>query len=225
MTDLKSLWKNDDFKTATAIALIVAIVLGFFFGLSLALGTATPIRVVESGSMCIEPKGCDGWSHPFDQTLHVGDIIIIQAVNPQDLNVNYPNSDIVVYQNPSLRGNPRATPIVHRIVEKYEVNGTWYFQTKGDGNGVNWPAPADPSEYDSHTLWITGEGVPEDLVLGRVVLRIPYFGWFTLFMNGNSWALPLVVGLIVLLIVIEFIVPVVREKNKKKQQTTTKRDV
>ena len=31
---LKKLWKNDYFKTAVAIVLIVVIVLGFFFGLA-----------------------------------------------------------------------------------------------------------------------------------------------------------------------------------------------
>ena len=217
MVDYKKVLKNDYVKTAIAIVFIIAIVLGFFFGLGLALGTSVPVRVVESGSMCTDIYGCDGWSHPFEQTLHVGDIIIIQSVNPEDLNADYPNSDIIVYQNPNLRGNPEATPIVHRIVAKYQVNGTWYFQTKGDGNGVNWPTTPTTSEYDSHTLWSTGEGVPEDLVLGKVVMRIPYFGWITLFMRGNSWALPLVIGLIMLLIVIEFILPIVRTKNRKKQ--------
>jgi signal peptidase I len=217
VTDYRRVLKNDYVKTAIAIALIIAIVLGFFFGLGLALGTSVPVRVVESGSMCTEIYGCDGWSHPFEQTLHVGDIIIIQSVNPEELSTDYPNSDIIVYQNPNLRGNPEATPIVHRIVAKYQVNGTWYFQTKGDGNGVNWPTTPTTSEYDSHTLWSTGEGVPEDLVLGKVVMRIPYFGWITLFMRDNSWALPLVIGLIMLLIVIEFILPIVRTKNRKKQ--------
>jgi len=82
---------------------------------------------------------CDGWlslDHPFAQTLHKGDIIIIQAVNPADLNANYPNSDIIFYKNPN-----GVTPIVHRIVEKQEINGTLYFKTKGDGNGpLTWPA-------------------------------------------------------------------------------------
>ena len=217
MVDYKKVLKNDYVKTAIAIVFIIAIVLGFFFGLGLALGTSVPVRVVESGSMCTDIYGCDGWSHPFEQTLHVGDIIIIQSVNPEELSADYPNSDIIVYQNPNLRGNPEATPIVHRIVAKYQVNGTWYFQTKGDGNGVNWPTTPTTSEYDSHTLWSTGEGVPEDLVLGKVVMRIPYFGWITLFMRGNPWALPLVIGLIMLLIVIEFILPIVRTKNRKKQ--------
>jgi signal peptidase I len=217
VTDYKKVLKNDYVKTAIAIALIIAVVLGFFFGLGLALGTSVPVRVVESGSMCTDINGCNGWSHPFEHTLHVGDIIIIQDVNPEDLNADYPNSDIIIYQNPNLQGRQEATPIVHRIVAKYQVNGTWYFQTKGDGNGVNWPTTPTASEYDSHTLWSSGEGVPEDLVLGKVVMRIPYFGWITLFMRGNSWALPLVIGLIMLLIVVEFILPVVRSKNKKKQ--------
>ncbi len=215
MTDFKKLFNNEYVKTTLAVALIVAIVLGFFFGLGLALGTAVPIRVVESGSMCTDAYGCDGWSHPFDQTLHVGDIIIIQGVKPEDLNVNYPNSDIIVYQNPNLRGNPEATPIVHRIVVRYEVNGTYYFQTKGDGNGVHWPVTPSSSEYDSHVLWNTGEGVPQDLVLGKVVMRIPFFGYITLFMKGNSWALPLVIMLIMLLIVVEFVIPAARARKKK----------
>ncbi len=129
---------NEYFKSAIVIAIIVAVVLGLFFGLTLALGTPVPVRVVESGSMCVPFDGaCDGWSHPFDHTLHIGDIIIIQKINPADLNTNYPNSDIIVYQNPT---DPTATPIVHRIVATYEENGTLYFQTKGDGNGDKWPA-------------------------------------------------------------------------------------
>ena len=116
MTDYKKILNNDYVKTAIAIALVVCIALGFFFGLGLVLGTEVPIRVVQSGSMCTDIGGCDGWSHPFEQTLHVGDIIIIQGVNAEDLNANYPNSDIIVYQNPSLQNNLDAIPIVHRVV-------------------------------------------------------------------------------------------------------------
>jgi signal peptidase I len=166
--------------------------------------------------MCIPYDGaCDGWSHPFDHTLHVGDIIVIQQVNPADLNVNYPNSDIIVYENPT---NPTATPIVHRIVQRYEVNGTFYFQTKGDGNGGRWPEIPSPGEYDSNTLWHTGQGVPQNLVIGKVVMRIPYFGWVTLFLRNNPWGLPVVIGLILLLVVIEFIIPIFKEKNGKPEQ-------
>jgi signal peptidase I len=219
MVGSSKILKNEYAKTVIALGLVAAIVLTFFFGLGLILGTTVPLRVVESGSMCTALGGCDGWSHPFDQTLHVGDIIIIQAVDPAGLNANYPNSDIIVYENPSLTGNSQATPIVHRIVAKYQdENGLWYFQTKGDGNGDDWPAPPQESQYDSHTLWTSGEGVPQNLVLGKVVMRIPYFGWITLFMKTNSWALPLIIVLIMLLIVVEFVVPALRHKKKATEQ-------
>ncbi len=217
MTIATRIRKNEYVKSAIAIAIIIGIVLGFFFGLQLVLGTGVPVRVVESGSMCVPYDGaCDGWSHPFDHTLHIGDIIIIQKVNPADLNTNYPNSDIIVYQNPN---SPDNTPIVHRIVATYEINGTLYFQTKGDGNsGDKWPAPVSPQEYDSHTLWTTGQGVPQDMVIGKVVMRIPYFGWITLFLRNNAWGLPVIVGLILLLVVLEFIIPIIRGNKGKTEE-------
>jgi signal peptidase I len=206
--------RNDYVKSAVIIVGVILIVVGFFFGLRFALNTDVPVRVVESGSMCVVYNGlCDGWSHPFDHTLHVGDIIIIQGVDPKDINTNYPNSDIIVYQNPT---DPSATPIVHRVVESYEVNGTLYFQTKGDGNPtVKWPNTPSAGEYDSKTLWFTGQGVPENLVAGKVVMRIPWFGHITLFLRNNPWGLPLVIALILVLLVIEFLLPVIKKTKEQ----------
>lgn len=213
MLALKKLWKNDYFKTAIAIALIVAIIFGFFFGLQLALDTPVPVRVVESGSMCVPyGSGCDGWTslmHPFEQTLHKGDILIIQGVKAEDLKTDYPNSDIIIYKNP--RG---VTPIVHRIVSSQNISGTLYFKTKGDGNGpILWPDV--PNYYDNIP---DANGVPEDLIEGKVIMRIPWFGWITLFMRNNQWGLPIVITLIILLIIIEFVIPILREKKKPEQQ-------
>ena len=212
--DLKKLLKNDYFKTVIAIVLIVFIIVGFFFGMTIVLGSAVPIRVVESGSMCVPfDGGCDGWSHTFDHTLHVGDIIVIQQVNPADLKANYPDSDVIVYRNPN-----GVTPIVHRIVAKQEINGTLYFKTKGDGNGpVTWPDV--PNYYDNIP---DARGVPQNLIEGKVILRVPWFGWITLFMRGNPWALPLIITFIILLVVIEFVLPVVKEKKRKTAQQPDK---
>ncbi len=219
LTSIRNLWKNDYFKSIIVIGIIVAVVFGFFFGLQFLLNTPVPIRVVESGSMCVPYDGaCDGLlsiNHPFAQTLHKGDIIIIQGVDPKDLNANYPNSDIIVYQNPT---DPLLTPIVHRVVAVDNINGTLYFQTKGDGNGDKWPKAPLSREYDSNTLWNTGQGVPQNLVAGRVVLRIPWFGWITLLMRENAWGLPVIVGLILLLVIVEFIIPIVRGKKEKPEQ-------
>jgi len=218
LSKIVKILQNEYIKSGIVIALIVITVLGIFFSLRFALNTDVPVRVVESGSMCV-PYGylCDGWSHVFDQTLHVGDIIIIQGIKPEELNANYPNSDVIVYINPT---DLSATPIVHRIVERSEVNGILYFQTKGDGNpSEKWPDPVSPSDYDSQTLWPSGpdEGVPENLVLGKVVMRIPWFGHITLFLQRNPYGLPVIIALIILLSVIEFIIPIV--KKTKEQET------
>lgn len=209
--------RKEYLKSAIAIAIIVIAVLGFFFGLRFALNTDVPVRVVESGSMCVPYDGaCDGWTHPFAQTLHIGDIIVIQGVDPTTISDNYPNSDIIVYENPT---NPTATPIVHRVVAIKEINGTLYFQTKGDGNGTPWPTTVSQSEYDSHTLWSTGQGVPANLVIGKVVMRIPWFGHITLFLRNNPWGLPLVVALIIILLLVEFIIPIIRKKSQPPTET------
>ncbi len=223
MNARKHVWNKDYFKTVVAIALIVAIVLSFLFGLQFALHTPDPALTVESGSMSIPYDAYDNFwdsvAHPFDRTLSIGDIIIVQGVNPADLNANYPNSDIIVYRNPS---DP-DTLIVHRIVSKQEINGTWYFQTKGDGNGQQWPATPSPDQYDSQTIWHSAQysntGIPQSYVVGKVIMRIPWIGWVTLFMRDNSWGLPVIIALITLLIIIEFIVPILREKKPENQNS------
>jgi hypothetical protein len=212
-------------KTLIAIGLVIVVVLGGYFVLGLALGTDTPIRVVESGSMCTMVGGCDGFSDVFTQTLHIGDLIVIQRLdNVQDYNVNYPNSDIIVYQNPELAANLGTTPIVHRIVARYEVNGTYYFQTKGDGNGNHWPANITSTEYDSSTLWNTGRGVTEEQILGRVVMRVPYVGWITLLMRNTYWALPIVIAVIMILVIAEFVLPAIKPKPAKQTATEKQKE-
>ena len=214
---LGAFWRRSYVKTLIPLVLVVGLLFGFFFGLQFILNTPIPLRVVESGSMCIPYDwACDGWlslTHPFEPTLHKGDIIIIQGVDPKDLSTNYPNSDIIVYEKPN---DPTDTPIVHRIVASYEVNGTLYFQTKGDGNGTPWPAPVNPNEYDSNSniILTDGEGVPANLVEGRVIMRIPFFGWITLILQSTPWVFPAIIGIILLLLLLQFILPQIRRKPK-----------
>jgi signal peptidase I len=206
---LKKLWKNEYVQSVVFIGFIALAVLGFWFGAQLVLNTPDPALAVVTGSMCI-PQGalCDGWTHPFDRTLHIGDLIIIQGVNPADLNANYPNSDIIVFHKPT---DP-SDLIVHRIAAKEVIDGKIYFYTKGDGNPINkWPDAIQPSEYDG---W---GAVSEDLVVGKVVMRIPWVGHAILFMQRNPFGLPIVIALIIILVIIEFISPLL--KGKKAQNT------
>jgi signal peptidase I len=221
---------NSYFKSAVIVVAIILVVLGIFAGLEIALNASVPVRVVESGSMSLPLNFITGpprpytlndffltLEHPFDRTLDTGDIILIQNVNPKDLKTNYPNSDIIIYQNPD---DPNRTPIVHRIVAVNDINGTLYFQTKGDGNGDQWPAVPSSSEYDSNIFYHNGIGVPQNLVEGKVVMRIPWLGWITLALRENSWGLPVIIGIILLLLALEFIIPIIKKQRKHTEDTT-----
>ncbi len=216
---LKRYWRNDYVQTAVVIGLIVAIVLVFFYGSQLVLNTPYPTLTVETGSMCIPFDGsCDGWSHLFNRTLHVGDLLIVQGVNAADLNTNYPDSDIIVFHEP---GNPDRL-IVHRIAAVQDINGTLYFQTKGDGNGgtnYRWPTTPPVSEYDP---WPGGQGISQNLVVGKVVARVPWVGLITLFMRQNPLGLPLIIILIILLIVLEFVFPIFKKKTVQQNDVHNK---
>lgn len=200
----RKLWKNKYVQTAAIIGLIVLIVLGLWYSVQVVLNTPYPALAVISGSMCIpEDAQCDGWTHPFARTLHRGDLIIIQGVSPANLNANYPDSDIIVFHKPT---DPTDL-IVHRIAAKEVIDGKIYLYTKGDGNPVDkWPNAIQTSEYDP---W--GK-VSEDLVVGKVIMRIPWLGHVVLFMR-DSVGLPIVVALMIILLVIEFIVPLFRQKK------------
>jgi hypothetical protein len=211
------LWKNDYFKTVVAIALIVGIVLGFFYGLQLGLHTSYPLLTVESGSMSIPYDGNDNFwasiTRPFDRTLSIGDIIVVQGINTKDLNTNYPNSDIIIFHSP-IDGEL----IVHRIISSETINGVTYYQTKGDGNGYPDTWPDKPTQGTDPWDNNNPPGVPQNLVVGKVIMRIPWFGWITLFMRGNSLGLPIIIAIIMVLVILEFVIPIIRDGDKKNKE-------
>lgn len=188
MHPFKKIRENEYVKTAAMIILIIAIVFGFWYGSQLVLNTQYPALAVASGSMCILPGSyCDGSSHPFERTLHVGDLIIVQGVPPKEIKAaSYPDGDIIVFHQLHAGGEL----IVHRAIEKEtRGDGKIYFKTKGDGNSGSDSVP-----------------VPEDYVIGKVVLRIPWIGHIALFMR-NSSGIFIIVILIIILVVVEFIIP------------------
>lgn len=208
---LKKLWKNEYIQTATIITIIILIFFTLWYGSTLILNNPNPIVVVPTGSMCIPYDGaCDGFGHPFDRTLHVGDLLILQGVSAKDYKTDYPNSDIIVFHQPQ---NPDEL-IVHRIVSAEATDGVIYFRTKGDGNSFDkWPTTPQPTEYDPWAIPPSQKGVSQDLVVGKVILRIPWLGHIVLFMRTPA-GLVLVVVLVALLLIIEFVLPVLRKKKE-----------
>jgi len=187
MDTVPKIWENEYVKTAIMVIIIIGVVFGFWYGSQLVLNTQYPALAVASGSMCKPYRmNCDGWFHPFSQTLHIGDLIIIQGVAPEEIEgAPYPDGDIIVFHQPSAGGEL----IVHRAIDEVERDGIWYFQTKGDGN----PSP-DHGE------------VSEDQVIGKVILRIPWVGHIALFLH-NSSGIFIIIILIVILVIVEFVIP------------------
>jgi signal peptidase I len=105
-------------------------------------------------------------STSMEPAIHEGNYILVDKNIDLELKTSYPNSDIIVFKNPT---NPHMTYLASRIVSMEKINGTLYFQTKADSNGQKWPAMPSPSDYDSNTIWHTGIGVSQDLVIGKVV--------------------------------------------------------
>jgi len=193
MDIIPKIWENEYVKTAIMVILLVAVVFGFWYGSQLVLNTQYPALAVASGSMCTLPGSyCDGWSHPFSRTLHVGDLIIVQGVDPEDIYAApYPYGDIIVFHEPL--GDD--TLIVHRAVDRKVEDDKIFFKQEGDGNGPG-----------------TGSWIPADCVVGKVILRIPWIGHVALFLH-NSSGIFIIIILIVILVIVEFVIPVFsREK-------------
>ena len=92
------------------------------------------------------------YSRSMEPTLLTGDLLIIQTgLSGEDVCANLGNGDIIIFKNPR---NPDGIPIVHRAIEKYMQDGTWYIITKGDNELTN-PHP------DNWYPWFPIGGNPE----------------------------------------------------------------
>lgn len=191
---LNRLWKNEYFNTALTILLTIMIVLGFWYGSQIVLRTPQPFLAVEGSSMCTLGR-CDGWSHPFSPTLHDGDLIVLQGVSPEQIKVGLHDGDIIVFDR-------RGTLVVHRAISSYtDSNGTIYFITKGDNPTL--PPDSDPVPYYN--------------VKGKVILRIPWLGHISLFLQ-NSFGIYLIILLLVLVIIVEFAIPALSGKGDESKR-------
>lgn len=190
METLKKVWENEYVKTATMVILIIAIFSGFWFGSQTALNTQYPALAVASTSML--------------PTLNVGDLIIVQGVDPAQINANYTTGDIVVFRSPS---NPNKL-IVHRAVKKeLSADGYWKITTHGDNNQLE-----------------AEENFNESFLIGKVVARILYLGNFALLVHVQE-SIWFFIILIMILIAIFFAFPSStddEEKTDKEEKTKEK---
>lgn len=145
---LQRLWRNEYFKTAVMILLMLAVVFGFWFGTQLTLHTEFPALAVASQSML--------------PTLNVGDLIIVQGTPPDQIYANYTTGDIIVFKNPSLPDEL----IVHRAVQVENRSGSYWFTTHGDNN------PAFSNEGPFPDTYLVGKVVGKIPNVGNFALFI-----------------------------------------------------
>lgn len=130
-------------------------------------------------------------------TLGVGDFIIIEAIDDFDNVVvgGPPVGDILVF----LRPNFSDEYIVHRAIEGYKTDDGWVYQTKGDYNFL-------PDGFQ----------VTEDLVVGRVINRIPIVGYFSLFIKTMK-GFGLVLGLMAISFFYDNLLPKKQENSERRR--------
>ena len=85
----------------------------------------------------------------MEKELMVGDVAIIKKCKANDVNVG----DIIEYSMGDFT-------VIHRIIEKTQKNGSYFFVTKGDNNNTR-----------------DKEEVREDQLIGKVVFKIRYVGY------------------------------------------------
>ncbi len=93
---------------------------------------------------------------PWPNGLNKGDVMILYGKKPEEIKVG----DILVFTTPSGKA------VIHRVIKKWQENGTWYFQTKGDRNPDS-----------SGSIFILETRIRQDRVLGVAIFRIPWLGW------------------------------------------------
>lgn len=137
-SEIKSRQEIENVNPKNSIPLVVLVILVIWF--TIGVFPVKPIAVA-SGSM--------------EKELYVGDVVIVKKCNANDI----VNGDIIQYQM-------KGYTVIHRVIEKKQKNGEYYFTTKGDNN---------PSEDK--------ESVKEEQVLGKVIFKVKYLGYPAIWLN------------------------------------------
>ncbi|MEM3700830.1 MAG: signal peptidase I [Candidatus Bathyarchaeia archaeon] len=184
METLKKLWKNEYFQTIITLILLIAFVFGFWYIAQTVLRTEYPALAVASQSML--------------PTLNVGDLIIVQGASPEEINASYLTGDIVVFKD------SRGDLFVHRAVRVEEINGEYWFTTKGDNV---------PGDKDQFSPW------PSSRLVGRVVGRIPWIGNFALILHSQQNIYLFTVFILILIVIFLFFPFETSQEEKESGET------
>ncbi len=172
---LKKIWWfiwHDNSIASWIVNIILAFLIVKFViypGLGLLLGTSYPVVAVVSNSMHHNTDFENWWAENrnfyekygftkedfknarFSNGFNKGDIILLVGTKPKDIK----EGDVIVYHSRYL-----ANPIIHRVIEKKEIENKTMFRMKGDNNPVPDAEIVTPSQ-----------------IVGKAVVRVPAIGW------------------------------------------------
>ena len=127
----------------------------------------------------------------MEPNLYPGDLVIVIDKKPANIQVGYQNGDIVVIKGPEYHTDqgaepdfwdiPNNTRIIHRVIDKKLINGTWYFLTKGDNNVIFDGSIRTIFKSEDYSIFEYNESngvyITQDAILGVVVFKIPFIGY------------------------------------------------
>lgn len=134
-------------------------ILSYAIILILAVILSAHLSVVVSGSM--EPS------------FYRGDIVVKENINTYGIQEFNPYTDVHVGDVVVYDATWYSEPVIHRVIDIQQINGSQYYIIKGDNNEVQDPEPVSPSQIQSKVI-----------TLGDSLLIIPKIGYITLWFRG-----------------------------------------
>ena len=169
-------WEEDSFWSWVVNIILAFVLIKYIVypGLGYTLNTSHPVVAVVSESMEHNGNLDDWWQKagrwytfnnikkedfgkfPLTGGFDKGDIIVLKGKSPENIKIG----DVIVFWS------AKQDPIIHRVVKKWQENGVYYFQTKGDNNPDSIKSPGLDETRTS-----------QDKIIGNAAFRIPLLGY------------------------------------------------
>ena len=130
--------------------------------------------------------------------LDVGDIALTAQISPSQIKVG----DVIQYQRSDI-----GSPIIHRVVGKYDSNGYYSFVTKGDAN-TEPDDPILPTGELYRVVWI----IPK---IGTVTLAIRYYALIAIDTIAKENLTPFILSGLILITSIFLFIKLINSRNKR----------
>lgn len=181
-------------KTISWCVMAVLIMIGFF------LVTYVAINKIAQAKGLNPPMGLYTIISPsMTPGIQVYDVVFVVKKDPKDIKIG----DVVSYY--STNSYFGKTPITHRVVEKFNSNGSITFRTRGDANPV-----------------MDDEVIMSNNIIGTVRFVIPQLGRVQFFLasKGGWFVAILVPALGIIIYDIMKLIKLIKVKNKMEEMKT-----